>query len=101
MIWSSLARNRSPSFVALRFFGRIVPSDGRTESRPLIQGNPQTKTQASAPSDPQSLQSQRGKSGENRLSLNGLDRSSRPTSYSAHAHEDGYPAGPFHLAREC
>src|SRR6516162_10492245 len=39
MIWSSLARNRSPSPVVSGFFGRIVPSAATTESRLLIRRN--------------------------------------------------------------
>jgi hypothetical protein len=38
-IWSSRARNRSPSPVIFGFCGRIVPSDAITESCPPIRGN--------------------------------------------------------------
>jgi hypothetical protein len=43
MIWSSLARNRSPSPVVFGFFGRIVSSDATTESRCAIQGTPENE----------------------------------------------------------
>src|SRR6202050_3376370 len=43
MIWSSLARNRSPDPVVLCFFGRIATSDATTESRPVIRRNPENE----------------------------------------------------------
>jgi len=43
MIWSSLARNKSPSPVTFVCLGRIVTSDATTESRPPIRGNPENE----------------------------------------------------------
>src|SRR5215470_4449154 len=73
MIWSSLARNRSPSPVVSGFFGRILPlrcDEGITtgDSRETSK----SKLQSSAPSSLKSLQSQNLPRPENRLSLNAL-----------------------------
>src|ERR1700704_3512936 len=73
MIWSSLARNRSPSLVASCFFGRIVFSDAAIESRFASQGNPKTKSQGSAASDRQTLQSKTCCCPENRFIFNRLE----------------------------
>ena len=72
MICSSLARNRSPSPVASCFFGRIVFSDAAIESRFASQRNPKTKSQASAASSRQTLQSRTGYCAENRFSFSRL-----------------------------
>src|SRR6202158_219745 len=73
MIWSSRARNRSPSPVASCFFGRIVFSDAAIESRFAIQGNPKTKSQGSGASDRQTLQSKTCCCPENRFVFNRLE----------------------------
>ncbi|MGH6681808.1 MAG: hypothetical protein ACREDL_23385 [Bradyrhizobium sp.] len=82
MIASSRERRRSACPLSRRSFGRIVPSDATTESRPAIRRNPQKMNlQAFGPSMPESLQSQMRSRPENRFPLNGLEDFSRPTSY--------------------
>src|SRR5215210_8578448 len=72
MIWSSRARNRSPTPVVSCFFGRIVPSDAAQNHGSSKTGIPKTNLQASAPADPETLQSQNNLLAENRISINGL-----------------------------
>src|SRR5580692_10636915 len=72
MIWSSLARNRSPSPVVSCFFGRIVFSDAAIESQLAGRGNPKAKSQGSAPSERQTLQSKTLYCTQNRFLFNRL-----------------------------
>jgi hypothetical protein len=72
MIWSSRARNRSPSAVVSCFFGRILPSDAAIESQLAGRGNPKAKSQASAASSRQTLQAKTAYCAENRFVFNRL-----------------------------
>ncbi|MFK4581296.1 hypothetical protein ABIF83_004743 [Bradyrhizobium ottawaense] len=56
MIWSSLARNRSPDPVVLCLFGRIAISDATTEWR--FDGIPKMNLQGSDARSIKTLQSQ-------------------------------------------
>src|SRR5262245_4846605 len=82
MIWSSRARNRSADPVVSCFFGRIAPSDAATESCFSIRGNRENEIASFQVSDTETLQSQVNKAGKKRLSLSGLENSSRATEYA-------------------
>src|SRR5262245_28586189 len=79
MIWSSRARNRSADPVISCFFGRIAPSDAATESCFSIRGNRENEIASFQVSDTETLQSQVNKAAKKRLSLSGLEISSRAT----------------------
>ncbi len=72
MIWSSRARNRSPSPVVSCFFGRIVPSDAATES--LVRARREFEMQIARfrAFSPETLQSQNRSYAKNRISVNRL-----------------------------
>ena len=69
MIWSSLARNRSPSSVVFGFFGRIVPSDATPNHAQRFEGISNMKSQASRALALKSLQSRRAVAQKNRIQL--------------------------------
>jgi hypothetical protein len=61
MIWSSLARNRSPSLVASCFFGRIDPSDAASNHGSKEEGIPKRNrkvlgSRTAKPCNPKSAQ---------------------------------------------
>src|SRR6187455_1891097 len=71
MIWSSRARNRSPDLVVSGFFGRIVLPPMRQENHASPnRGISKMKSQGSAASDRETLQSQIRHSAQNRLLIN-------------------------------
>src|SRR6476620_5652482 len=72
MIWSSLARNRSPSSVVFGFFGRIVPSDATPNHAQRFEGISNMKSQASGALALKSLQSRRAVAQKNRIRLRHL-----------------------------
>ena len=72
MIWSSLARNRSPSPVASCFFGRIVSSDAAIEITARRQRESQSEIARFWGSDRQTLQSKTCCCAENRFAFNRL-----------------------------
>ena len=73
MIWSSLARNRSPSPVASCFFGRIVSSDAAIEITACRPRESQKRNRkVLRPSSRQTLQSKTGYCAENRFAFNRL-----------------------------
>jgi DNA-directed RNA polymerase sigma subunit (sigma70/sigma32) len=72
MIWSSLARNRSPTSVVIGFFGRIVPSDATPNHAERFEGISNTKSQASGARALKSLQSRTAIAQKNRIQLRDL-----------------------------
>src|SRR3981081_186970 len=83
LIWSCLARNRSPSLVASCFFGRIVFSDAAIESRFASQGNPKTKSQGYAASDRKTLQTKNCRRPRKLIRLQSLRGCSQTTSQTS------------------
>src|SRR3954451_18218457 len=81
MIWSSLARNRSPDPVVLCFFGRIATSDATTESCLAIRRNPENEIARFRCPKHQNPAIAKQSTKTNAILAQSLSRSSRTTSY--------------------
>ena len=81
MIWSSLARNRSPSSVVFGFFGSHRPLRCDTESCPAIRGNLEHEIASFRGSGPQKLAIAKGRCPAKSNPAQALNGSSRATSY--------------------
>src|SRR3954466_11556071 len=88
MIWSSLARNRSPDPVVLCFFGRIATSDATTESWLAIRRNPENEIARFRCPKHQNPAIAKQSTKTNAILAQSLSRSSRTTNEVAHRRLD-------------